>query len=116
MQNTAHKSPESSKYRQKMPPCRPVKGQASQPQTQGIGQADVPAADAEAQVQPAPEGRRQEDPVRRRGPAGPKGPEKAVEESQAAAQGTGPEEEPRRHRRGRHPSSRPSQPPWRTCS
>ena len=66
--------PVSPEYRCHQPSQGPVEGQAPRTQPQGVGRPDIPAADAEAHLQPAPDGPQQKDRIRQRGPPGPQGP------------------------------------------
>ena len=116
MQYPGRKMPKSSKDRYQQPTQGPVKSQASNPQPQGIGRANIAAADAEAQVQPRPEDPQQKEAIGKGRPFGPQRPEKSINQTQSAAQSQGPQEKSGGYLRWGHPSSRPSQPPWRVCS
>ena len=110
-QNLAGKPPEAENGGPEPPsrqglPCGPAQGHGG-----GIAQPDIRLADPETQLQPAIEGRQQEEPVSQGGMSGPQGPQQIVAQAQAQpqCQSSGG---PQKNGLGRHVSILRSQPPF----
>ena len=98
-------------------PSRPPNPQkTAREHPRGGAEPHIPPADAESEINRGPQGGQDEQAVGQGGVPGPQRPQKFIPRTQSQAEQHGLAKPGRGHRRGRHPSRRRSQPPWRGSS
>ncbi len=111
MPGPGQNSPKTVKYRLHQPSQQPMGSKSAENQPCAVAQTQIPAADAEAQIQPGSEDTEKKYGIGSSRKFWPQGPQKFIPKSQPHSQQTGGGKMPRGQSRLDHPSRRRSQPP-----